>query len=150
MSRARWSSREASRVLLGLLLEAFAPKGPLVLGVDETLERRKGKKIVAKGIYRDPVRSSHEHFVKTSALRWVCLTLLVRIPWASRVWASNLDAPMFVNKARETISTLSRRLLCSSIYAELGRPSPGAKTRAGRRDELPDRLLWRCSVLGTA
>jgi hypothetical protein len=87
MSRARWSSREASCVLLGLLLEAFAPKGPLVLGVDETLERRKGKKIAAKGIYRDPVRSSHEHFVKTSALRWVCVTLLVPIPWASRVWA---------------------------------------------------------------
>jgi DDE superfamily endonuclease len=87
MSRARWSSREASRILLGLLLEAFAPEGPLVLGVDETLERRQGKKIAAKGVYRDPVRSSHTHFVKTSALRWVCVTLLVPIPWASRVWA---------------------------------------------------------------
>ena len=87
LSRAIWSSREASRVLLGLLVEAFAPEGPLVLGVDETLERRQGKKIAAKGIYRDPVRSSHTHFVKTSALRWVCVTLLVRIPWASRVWA---------------------------------------------------------------
>src|SRR3712207_2956013 len=87
MSRARWSSREASRILLELLVEAFAPEGPLVLGVDETLERRQGKKIAAKGIYRDPVRSSHTHFVKTSALRWVCVTLLVPIPWASRVWA---------------------------------------------------------------
>jgi hypothetical protein len=87
LSRASWSSREASRILLGVLVEAFAPEGPLVLGVDETLERRKGKKIAAKGIYRDPVRSSHTHFVKTSALRWVCVALLVRIPWASRVWA---------------------------------------------------------------
>ena len=66
LSRARWSSREASRILLGLLVETFAPEGPLVLGVDETLERRQGKKIAAKGIYRDPVRSSHTHFVKTS------------------------------------------------------------------------------------
>jgi len=87
LSRASWSSREASRVLLGLLVEVFVPDGPLVLGVDETLERRRGKKIVAKGIYRDPVRSSHGHFVKTSGLRWVCLMLLVPIPWASRVWA---------------------------------------------------------------
>jgi hypothetical protein len=87
MSRARWSSTEASRVLLGLLVEAFAPEGTLVLGVDETLERRRGKKIAAKGIYRDPVRSSHEHFVKTSGLRWVCVTLLAPIPWAERVWA---------------------------------------------------------------
>jgi DDE superfamily endonuclease len=88
LSRALWSSREASRVLLGSLVEAFVPEGgPLVLGVDETLERRRGKKICAKGIYRDPVRSSREHFVKTSALRWVCLTLLAPVPWASRVWS---------------------------------------------------------------
>ena len=87
LSRAVWSSREASRVLLGLLVEAFVPEGPLVLGIDETLERRRGKKISAKGIYRDPVRSSRQHFVKTSALRWVCLALLVPVPWASRVWS---------------------------------------------------------------
>lgn len=87
LSRAVWSSREASRVLLGLLVEAFVGDGPLVVGVDETLERRQGKRIAAKGIYRDPVRSSHSHFVKTSALRWVCVTLLAEVPWASGVWA---------------------------------------------------------------
>jgi hypothetical protein len=88
LSRAVWSSREVSSVLLGLLVEAFVPEGgPLVLGIDETLERRRGKKICAKGIYRDPVRSSREHFVKTSALRWVCLVLLTPVPWASRVWS---------------------------------------------------------------
>jgi len=88
LSRAKWSSMEASRVLLDLLVEAFAPEGdPLVVGVDETLERRQGKRIAPKGIYRDPARSSHSHLVKTSALRWVCLTLLAEVPWASRVWA---------------------------------------------------------------
>ena len=87
LSRALWSSREVGRVLLELLVETFAPDGPLVLGVDETLERRRGKRIMAKGIYRDPVRSTHQHFVKASGLRWVCLTLLAPVPWASRVWA---------------------------------------------------------------
>jgi hypothetical protein len=88
MSRAKWSTQEASRILLGLLVEAFVPEGdPLVVGIDETLERRQGKRITAKGIYRDPVRSSHGHFVKTSALRWVCVTLLVEVPWARRVWS---------------------------------------------------------------
>jgi len=88
LNRAVWSGREAGRVLLGLLVGTFVPDGePLVIGVDETLERRWGAKIAAKGIYRDPVRSSHEHFVKASALRWLCLTLLVPIPWAGRVWA---------------------------------------------------------------
>jgi hypothetical protein len=87
LSRASWSSREVSRILLGLLVEVFTPAGPLVFGIDETLERRWGKKIAAKGVYRDPVRSTHENFVKSSGLRWVCMMLLVEIPWAGRVWA---------------------------------------------------------------
>jgi hypothetical protein len=88
LSRASWSSRELSRVLLGLLVEAFVPEGgPLVVGIDETLERRYGKKIATRGLYRDPVRSTHEYFVKSSGLRWVCVMLLVEVPWASRVWA---------------------------------------------------------------
>jgi hypothetical protein len=69
LSRARWSSLEASRILLGLLLEAFVVgEGPLVVGLDETLERRYGKKISTRGVYRDPVRSTHETFVKSSVL----------------------------------------------------------------------------------
>jgi DDE superfamily endonuclease len=88
LSHASWSSREVGRILLGLLVEMFVPEGdPLVVGIDETLERRHGKKIAAKGVYRDPVRSTHEHFVKSRGLRWVCVMLLVPIPWASRVWA---------------------------------------------------------------
>jgi DDE superfamily endonuclease len=87
LSRASWSSREARCILLGLLVKVFVPQGPLILGIDETLERRWGKKIAAKGVYRDPVRSTHENFVKSSGLRWVCMMLLVPIPWASRVWA---------------------------------------------------------------
>jgi len=87
LNRAVWSSLGASRILLGLLIAAFAPAGFLVLGIDETLERRRGKTITAAGIYRDPVRSSHGHFVKARALRWVSLMLLVPIPWANRTWA---------------------------------------------------------------
>ena len=74
-------------MLFGLLVTTFAASGPLVIGVDETLQRRRGAKIAAKGIYRDAVRSSHAHFVKASMLRWICLMLLVPIPWADRVWA---------------------------------------------------------------
>jgi hypothetical protein len=87
LNRARWSSLAVSRVLLRLLVAAFVPTGPLLVGIDETIERRRGKRIAAKGIYRDPVRSSHAHFVKASGLRWICLMLLVPLPWAGRVWA---------------------------------------------------------------
>ncbi len=87
LSRALWSELGVSRVLLSLLVSAFAAPGPLVFGIDETLERRRGQHIAAKGIYRDPVRSSRSHFVKASGLRWVCVLLLVPIPWAARTWA---------------------------------------------------------------
>ncbi|HEX6038552.1 IS701 family transposase [Longimicrobium sp.] len=87
LSRARWSPLQASHILLLLLLIAFALRGPIVIGLDETIERRWGKKIDKRGIYRDPVRSSRGHFVKASGLRWICVMLLVRVPFAGRVWA---------------------------------------------------------------
>ena len=87
LSRAAWSGRAAAQVLLGLLLDAFVPAGPVLLGLDDSIERRRGKRISAKGIYRDPVRSSHGHFVKASGLRWLSLMLLVPISWAGRIWA---------------------------------------------------------------
>jgi DDE superfamily endonuclease len=87
LNRARWSSRAASRILLGLLVQTLVPSGPILVGLDDTIERRWGRKIQARGIYRDPVRSSHSHLVKASGLRWLSLMLLVEIPWAGRVWA---------------------------------------------------------------
>jgi hypothetical protein len=87
LSRARWSARQAARILLNLLVRTFAPgDGPLVFAVDDMVERRWGPKIKARGIYRDPVRSSRGFFVKTSGLRWVSLMFLPHIPWARRVW----------------------------------------------------------------
>ena len=87
LSRARWSAHRAGQILLQQLVGTFAPEGPLVFALDDTIERRWGKRIKARGIYRDPVRSSHGHFVKTSGLRWLSLMLLAPVPWAGRVWA---------------------------------------------------------------
>jgi hypothetical protein len=87
LNRARWSSRAISQRLLLVLVQVFVPCGPIFLGLDDTVERRRGKKITAKGIYRDPVRSSHSHFVKTSGLRWLSVMVLVPIPWAGWTWA---------------------------------------------------------------
>lgn len=87
LNRAVWSSWDVSRVLLLLLVKTFAVRGPIIVGIDDTIERRWGAKIKARGIYRDPVRSSHSHLVKASGLRWLSLMLLVPIPWADRVWA---------------------------------------------------------------
>lgn len=88
LNRAVWSAHALAKQLLLLLLDAFLPKdAPVVVGLDDTIERRWGPKIRARGIYRDPVRSSKGHFVKTSGLRWLAAMLLVPVPWAGRILA---------------------------------------------------------------
>ena len=52
-----WSAKHGSAILLKILLKMVGEERPVIL-IDETLERRKGKKIRAKGYYRDAVRSS--------------------------------------------------------------------------------------------
>ena len=88
LNRAVWSPREAARILLLLLLQYLdCGDGPLIFGIDETLERRRGARIRARGIYRDAVRSSRRQLVKASGLRWISLMWLGPVPWAGRRWA---------------------------------------------------------------
>jgi hypothetical protein len=131
LNRAAWSPLAASRLLLGLLVKVFAPSGELVFGIDDTIERRRGEKIKARGIYRDPVRCSRWHFVKVSGLRWLCCLLLVEIAWARALWALPLVT-----------------LLCPSerYYQERGRQHQTLARRAWQLIQLvarwlPDRSL---------
>jgi hypothetical protein len=89
LNRAVWSPRRLSELLLALLMSYLDSDDskPLVFGIDETIERRWGPKIAKRGIYRDGVRSSKSHFVKTSGLRWISLMWLTPISWAARIWA---------------------------------------------------------------
>src|SRR5271154_5290069 len=87
LNRARWDSRDVARRLLLHLLAVLSPSGEVVIGIDDTIERRWGGKIRARGIYRDAVRSSHGHFVKTSGLRWLSQAVMLPVPFAGRRWA---------------------------------------------------------------
>ena len=88
LNRAKWSALRLAPVLLNLLITAFgSPYGPLVFGIDETLERRTGPHIYGRAVYRDSVRSSRSQVVKSGGLRWMCMMFLGEIPWANRVWA---------------------------------------------------------------
>jgi hypothetical protein len=87
LNRDAWSCLAAGQVLLGLLLAVLPADAPLVLAADDTIERRNGRKIAAKGCYRDPVRSSVKHPVRCFGLRWVVLAALVPVPWGGRPWA---------------------------------------------------------------
>jgi hypothetical protein len=90
LNRARWDSRALARRLLMRLLAGFSPEGEVVIAIDDTIERRWGAKINARGIYRDPVRSSRGLFVKTSGLRWLSLAVMLPISFAGKRWAPPL------------------------------------------------------------
>ena len=87
LNRNGWSGRELARRLLRLLVRRLVPEGPTTVGLDDTLERRRGAEIKAKGVHRDPVRPSRSHVVEASGPRWLSLMLLAPVPYASRAWA---------------------------------------------------------------
>src|SRR5882762_4984195 len=87
LHRAVWSPLTASRLLLRLLVAVFLPRGVVVFGLADTIERRRGDQSTATGLSRDPVRSSHAHVVKARGLRWLACMVLVPLSWADRVWA---------------------------------------------------------------
>lgn len=87
LNRAQWSAWQASRILLGLLLLLLPAGSAVVIGADDTIERRRGRTIKGLGCYRDPVKSSHKYVVKCFGLKWLALMLLLKLPWSSRIWA---------------------------------------------------------------
>ena len=87
LSRAQWDSLAASKILFGLLIKLLPESWPIIIAVDETLERRRGKKIKAKGAYRDAVASSQSRVIICFGLKWECMTLIVPLPWCKRPWA---------------------------------------------------------------
>jgi hypothetical protein len=88
LNRAVWSPFHLSRILLGLLVMVFlAPDAPLILLIDGTLERSFGRRIAYKGRFHDAVRSQSGHVATSEGIHWVCLMLLVAIPWCQRRWA---------------------------------------------------------------
>ena len=120
LNRARWSSRAVARQLLRIVVEHLVPDGPVVIGMDDTIERRWGRQISARGIYRDPVRSSHGHFVKASGLRWLSFMVLTPVSWTGLIKALpvlTLLAPSEQsNRQRDDMSR--RETLCSEgIFA---------------------------------
>lgn len=87
LSRTKWDGLALSKILLGLLIQILPSSWPILIAVDETLERRKGKKIKAKGVYRDAVRSSQSKIITCFGLKWECMMLIVPLPWCKRPWA---------------------------------------------------------------
>ena len=87
LSKACWSGLHAAKILLGLLVALVPVNLPIIIGIDDTIERRKGKKIKDKGCYRDPVRSTKKHVIRCFGLKWLSMMLIVPVPWSQRQWS---------------------------------------------------------------
>jgi DDE superfamily endonuclease len=132
LNRAKWSGLKVSKILLGLLVAVFVPpSATIVVAADETLERRRGKKIKAKGFFRDAVLSSEKKNVVSEGLRWVSMMLLVPVPWSSRVWALPFLSVLAPHKKRHEEQGLRHKTSIDWI----------AQMIAQTRRWLPDRKL---------
>jgi hypothetical protein len=108
LNRDRWSPWLVSKILLSLIQRIFLSSGgSLILMIDETLERRRGEQIKYKGWFRDPILSTKEHVVKSLGIRWICLAVLVPVPWSQRPWA--LPFMTVLALGEKTSSRLNKR-----------------------------------------
>ena len=151
LSYAKWSSLMASKILLGLIIKFVGAQSHIVMAIDETLERRKGKRIKAKGYYRDAVRSSEKNVVKCFGLKWMTLTLLVKFPWSKRRWALPF---MTVLEPSEKSDQASKRRHKSSVkwatqmLKQVRRWMPGITlTVLGDGGFAAAALCWECLKL---
>ena len=145
LSRARWDARAVARRLLLYIIERLLPAGEVVIGIDDTIERRWGAQIKARGIYRDPVRSSKGHFVKTSqtnAKRHKTLTTWARQAiLQTRRWQPKRRIVVVADSGFAALDLLSgvRRHVCMitrlRLDANLFRPAP--RRRSGQRGRTP-------------
>ena len=140
LNRDRWSLRQGRRLLLGVLVGLFVPDGrPLILGADDTIERRRGERIPHLGCYRDAVRSSQKHVIHCFGLKWVSMMRLVPVPWSDRVWAlpflTGLSDPGDETPAGEpTASGSKRRRWDAALYhPPPQRPSQGQRGRPPKK-----------------
>lgn len=67
LNRAKWSTYQGSEILLNELVGL--EEETVLVAADEHIERRRGKKIKAKGCYRDAVRSTKKCIVKCLGIK---------------------------------------------------------------------------------
>jgi hypothetical protein len=117
LSRRRWSSLRLARILARLILERWAPAGPVGLAGDDTVDEHRGATVYGKGCHRDPVRSTHSYTAYRWGHKWVVLAVLVQFPFATRPWALPVLAALYRNPEKD----------------------PKAKAKGARRRKAKDR-----------
>ncbi len=94
-SQRRWSAWALARALITFLLDHVVPPGPVLLAGDDTVTEHPGPHVFGKGRHRDGVRSTHSYTAYRWGHKWVVLSVLVKLPFATRPWAlPSLGSPV--------------------------------------------------------
>lgn len=99
LNRNAWSGLALARTLLLMVVAAFVPSGPIIIGLDHTLERRRGPRIGPAGRFYDALRSSQQQDATSRGLRWLSAMVLVDVPFSGRVWALPVLTALTPSKA---------------------------------------------------
>jgi len=87
LNKAIWNEFRLVKILVGLLIQLLPAGMNIFVAMDETLERRSGRKIKVKGCYRDACRSSQSLVIKCFGIKWLCAAIIIKFPWTNRYWA---------------------------------------------------------------
>jgi hypothetical protein len=94
-SQRRWSAWGLARALITFLLDHVVPPGPVCLAGDDTVTEHPGPKVFGKGRHRDGVRSTHSYTAYRWGHKWVVVSVLVKLPMATRPWALPVLAALY-------------------------------------------------------
>lgn len=152
LNGAKWDRGQLSKILLGLLLPLIPTNCPILIAMDETIERRKGKEITAKGCYRDACRSSKSLIIYCFGLKWQCASMLIKLPWSNRYWALPFMTALCVAKSYDDKKNGYSIILMKKKKSKLNKSSLGylkkklyylnaTNTNIELTDKLNDKLI---------
>jgi len=81
-SKGRWSLDVLGLAVLRLILALGLVNGTVFLGLDDTLARKRGRKIFGVGMHHDPLISSRKTAIVNRGHSWVVVGVIVELPFA--------------------------------------------------------------------
>ncbi|MCH7595426.1 MAG: transposase [Planctomycetes bacterium] len=87
-SKARWTIDSMGRVIVSMVLKFIPKDTPIVAAIDDTLNRKTGKRIWAAGMHHDPILSKGKRCLFSFGHNWVVLSIQLRFAFApDKVWS---------------------------------------------------------------
>ena len=101
-SQARWTIDSMGHVIVAMVLKFIPKDAPIVAAVDDTLNRKTGKRIWAAGMHHDPILSTGKRCVFSFGHNWVVLSIQLRFAFApDKVWSLPILMRLYRRKQKQ-------------------------------------------------